>query len=171
MSRDKIPENFDAEAYLELNPDVAQEGVDPFSHYSSYGQREGRLYEYIAGKCSPQDHLLHSNPQTLRPKFIDHEGTWKWLGENFNRKGLKVLEIGSRAVSSDSLWRSALPEVDYTGFDIQHGRNVDVIGDAHELSTYFEPNTFDVVMSFAVFEHLAVPWIVAEEISKVLKYE
>ena len=29
--------------------------------------------------------------------------------------------------------------------------------------------SFDLILSFAVFEHLAMPWIVAEEIQKVLK--
>lgn len=49
------------------------------------------------------------------------------------------------------------------------GANVDVVGDAHCLSSYFAPGSFDLVISFAVFEHLAMPWIVAEEISKILK--
>jgi len=33
---------FDAEWYLEQNPDVAQAGVDPFEHYMTHGWHEGR---------------------------------------------------------------------------------------------------------------------------------
>lgn len=33
---------FDAEHYLEHNPDVAGDGVDPLAHYVRYGDREGR---------------------------------------------------------------------------------------------------------------------------------
>jgi hypothetical protein len=84
------------------------------------------------------------------------------------KKKFRVLEIGSRSVVSDALWKSVIPDCDYIGFDILGGKNVDVIGDAHRLSKYFKPQSFDLVISFAVFEHLAMPWLVAEEISRVL---
>ena len=38
----KLPDNFDASAYLEANPDVAKAGVDPARHYLEFGRREGR---------------------------------------------------------------------------------------------------------------------------------
>ncbi len=34
---------FDARAYLERYPDVAQSGADPLQHYITHGQAEGRL--------------------------------------------------------------------------------------------------------------------------------
>jgi hypothetical protein len=34
--------NFDAQAYLRQNPDVAAAGVDPYQHYMNYGRSEGR---------------------------------------------------------------------------------------------------------------------------------
>lgn len=80
-----------------------------------------------------------------------------------------MLEIGSRCVQSDALWRSVVPKCDYVGIDIINGKNVDIVGDAHRLSDYVKINSVDLVISFAVFEHLAMPWVVAEEISKVLK--
>ena len=50
------------------------------------------------------------------------------------------------------------------------GQNVDVVGDAHGLSSYFGADEkFDLVISSAVFEHLYAPWLVAQEIHKVLK--
>lgn len=43
-----------------------------------------------------------------------------------------------------------------------------MIGDAHKLSAYFD-RQFDAVFSLAVFEHLAMPWLVALEINKLLR--
>ena len=164
-----LPSDFDPDVYLELNPDLKIAGVDPESHYLDFGASESRVYRYIAGQPTSDDFKLHSNPQTQKPKYVSHEGIWQWIGENFNVSGLKVLEIGSRAVSSNSLWRNSIPKVDYVGFDIQPGINVDVVGDIHFLSDYFERDTFDLIISFAVFEHVALPWVAAEEITKVLR--
>ncbi len=56
------------------------------------------------------------------------------------------------------------------GFDYYPGANVDVVGDAHRLLDYFDPEEpFDLIFSAAVFEHLAMPWIVAEQIARLLK--
>ncbi|MCC8401222.1 class I SAM-dependent methyltransferase [Paraburkholderia sp. MMS20-SJTN17] len=37
-----LPPNFDPREYLAANPDVAEAGVDPGSHYQHFGWREGR---------------------------------------------------------------------------------------------------------------------------------
>ena len=60
---------------------------------------------------------------------------------------------------------------EYVGFDYYVGDNVDVVGDAHKLSDYFEENSFDLVYSSASFEHFAMPWLVAQEIAKILKLD
>jgi len=39
-----LPKGFDPEAYLILNPDVAEIGADPVTHYLSCGYNEGRLF-------------------------------------------------------------------------------------------------------------------------------
>ncbi|MBQ7666054.1 MAG: class I SAM-dependent methyltransferase [Synergistaceae bacterium] len=57
----------------------------------------------------------------------------------------------------------------YTGFDYYPGENVDVVGDAHNLSSYFGDKRFDLIFSSAVFEHFAMPWKVSLEIIKLLK--
>ncbi|HEX3073440.1 MAG TPA: methyltransferase domain-containing protein, partial [Ignavibacteriales bacterium] len=50
------------------------------------------------------------------------------------------------------------------------GKNVDVVGDAHKLSSYFkEEEKFDIIYSASCFEHFAMPWVVAVEIAKLLK--
>ena len=151
----QLPEDFDDEVYLKLNPDLKKVGEDPAIHFLKYGLQEGRLWQ--------------KNRLSKRPEFANHENIWPWLEINASKKGLKVLEIGSRAVVSDSLWKKFIPNCEYIGFDVSHGKNVDVVGDIHRLSDYFPDNHFDFIISFAVFEHLAMPWIASEEIYKVLK--
>ena len=41
-----VPEDFNAEAYYRLNPDVAQARLDAVTHYLNHGQAEGRRYRY-----------------------------------------------------------------------------------------------------------------------------
>jgi SAM-dependent methyltransferase len=166
--KEAFTRGFYAEAYLQLNPDVQAAGVDPEHHYITYGATEGRPYRHIAGVPSELDLHLHRNPKTKRPKFAKHATIWEWIRLNAQAPGFRVLELGSRSVVSDALWRKVIPNCNYVGFDVLSGRNVDVVGDIHKLSTYFEGQTFDFVMAFAVFEHLSMPWIAAEEISKVL---
>ena len=122
----------------------------------------------VAGTPTELDSALHANPQTKRPRIATHANIWPWFASFANSKEFRVLEIGSRAVISDSLWKQHIPNCTYTGFDVAEGKNVDVVGDAHRLSEYFPPRSFDFIYSLAVFEHLAMPWLVAEEISKIL---
>lgn len=168
MKKRSLPIDFDPELYLELNHDVRDAGVDPEEHYLKFGLKENRIFKAIAGIPSDLDFALHANPKTKRPLFAKHETIWDWIKDNGGKPGLRVLEIGSRSVQSDEVWKSAIPDCDYTGLDILDGKNVNIIGDAHQLSELFSYDAFDLIICFAVFEHLALPWIVVEEISKVL---
>ena len=86
-----------------------------------------------------------------------------------NQPGNRVLEIGSREVTSTSDARRRFDKADYVGFDYYAGRNVDVVGDAHALSSHLgDGERFDLIYSSATFEHFAMPWVVAAEIAKLL---
>lgn len=101
---------------------------------------------------------------------ISHANWRPFLYELTNKEGMKVLEIGSREVTGKSVDRSMFDKATYIGFDYYAGDNVDVVGDVHQLSSYFdEGEKFDLIYSSACFEHFAMPWSVAEEISKLLK--
>ena len=165
---DEIPNDFDDEVYYKLNPDVKESGMNARKHYIKFGKSEGRIYNLLTVLPSDLDAKFHINKNTKIPKFSSHENIWQWIKINQSKPGLRVLEIGSRCVSSDSLWKKIIPNCSYTGIDVIAGKNVTIVGDAHRLSNYFAPNSFDLVISFAVFEHLAMPWVVIEEISKVL---
>lgn len=98
---------------------------------------------------------------------IGHTKWFLYLKSLCDKPGMEVLEIGSRAVTG-SCFRGLFTNANYTGFDYYPGNNVDVVGDAHKLGTYFDKK-FDLIFSSAVFEHLAMPWQVSLEIIKLLK--
>ncbi len=100
---------------------------------------------------------------------ISHQHWMEYLVSLANKPGFKVLEIGSREVTGKSSARRLFDKAEYVGFDLYAGSNVDVVGDAHKLSRYFDHGEFDLVFSSACFEHFAMPWIVSHEIAKVLK--
>ena len=103
------------------------------------------------------------------PRFVPHSKWGSYLSGNFNMPGVRILEVGSRNVTGGDT-RALFPAAFYAGFDFYEGENVDVVGDAHRLSSYFgHDEKFDLIFSSAVFEHFHMPWIVAQEIQKLLK--
>jgi hypothetical protein len=65
--------------------------------------------------------------------------------------------------------RHLIPETwDYKGTDILPGPNVDIVIDAHKLSSVIPARSIDAVYSISVFEHLAMPWKVAIELNRVM---
>lgn len=80
----------------------------------------------------------------------------------------RMLDLGGRSRSGVDRSKD-FPFASTTVFDIHEGENVDVVGDAHQLSNFFEAESFDAVFCISVFEHLAMPWVVALEINKVLR--
>lgn len=111
-------------------------------------------------------YYLHNDVPS--PKIIFHQNQLDYLLKIGNYPGKKILEIGSREVTGKSVARKSFSKASYVGFDIYPGENVDVVGDAHKLSSYFNEK-FDIIYSSACFEHFAMPWVVAEEINKLLK--
>jgi len=102
-------------------------------------------------------------------KLVSHQNWKKYIYEIGNKPGMNILEIGSREVTEKSNARQEFAKAKYTGFDFYPGDNVDVVGDAHKLSSYFKDEKFDLIYSSACFEHFAMPWIVATEIAKLTK--
>jgi len=104
------------------------------------------------------------------PKMVGHSQWSDYIFELGNKPGMRVLEVGSRVVTAAPAAKSKFDKAEYVGFDYYDGPNVDVVGDAHKLSSYFkEGEQFDIIYSSACFEHFAMPWLVAPEIAKLLK--
>jgi SAM-dependent methyltransferase len=103
-------------------------------------------------------------------KIVSHKVWRRYLYGIGNKPGMRILEIRSREVTGESNDRKEFSKAEYVGFDYYPGNNVDVTGDAHKLSSYFnEEDKFDIIYSSSCFEHFAMPWIVATEIAKLLK--
>lgn len=110
------------------------------------------------------------NKDVKAPRMVGHKQWENYLYEIGNKPGLRILEVGSREVTGASSARQKFSNAEYVGFDYYPGNNVDVVGDAHKLSSYFkEGEQFDIIYSSACFEHFAMPWLVATEIAKLLK--
>lgn len=82
-----------------------------------------------------------------------------------------VLGLGVRSASMAQLERqlSAASGRDVVGLDIHPGIGVDVVGDAHRLSSLFPADHFAAVFSSSFLEHVAKPWLIAAECATVLK--
>lgn len=109
---------------------------------------------------------LFLSQDVLHDDDISHDNWINYLCEICDKPGAEVLEVGSRCVTG--CISNHFKYANYTGFDYYSGKNVDVVGDAHQLSKYFDKK-FDLIYSSAVLEHLAMPWIAALEMIKLLK--
>lgn len=128
-------------------------------------QSASRLVQSVTGRWLDRAYLA---PDVPGPDLTRHTTFPSRVLEAADHPGFRMLEIGSREVTGSYRLRHSLAHAEYVGFDYYPGPNVDVVGDAHRLSDHVT-GQFDVVYCTAVFEHLAMPWLVAEEIAKVLK--
>ena len=66
-----------------------------------------------------------------------------------------LIEVGSADVNGSARdYLESLRPAQYVGVDIQPGRGVDVICDARKLVDHFGPETFDIVVSTEMLEHV-----------------
>jgi hypothetical protein len=136
-----------------------------------------KLLKHILLGCRKLPLLIESQfdkkflaPDVPLAKIVSHQKWQQYLYAVGNQPGMRVLEIGSREVTGTSNALKEFAKAEYVGFDYYPGANVDVVGDAHKLSSYFdEGEQFDLIYSSACFEHFAMPWLVAVEIAKLLK--
>jgi len=106
--------------------------------------------------------ILDATELGLTERFID-------LTENAHNEGqVKLLDVGGRARSKYQRSKD-FPNWDCTVLDIVEQDGVDVVCDAHIMSTCLEPESFDAVISVSVFEHILMPWKLCLEINRVIK--
>jgi SAM-dependent methyltransferase len=99
-------------------------------------------------------------PKFTRPRNLK---LFEWM--NQNAPGKKVLNLGSGVGTFDYYLSGNIRCVN---LDIDFSKqNVDIIADAHLLP--FQSESFDIVYSLAVLEHVKKPWIVADEITRTLR--
>lgn len=59
---------FDTLAYLDANPDVKRDGMNPFVHYIKYGKTEGRLPKPCNFDRVIKNYISNNNKKILRKK-------------------------------------------------------------------------------------------------------
>ena len=80
---------------------------------------------------------------------------------------LRVLDVGSMDVNGS--FRALMPaNCTYVGCDITPGKNVDIVQESayHIQDT---PDDYDVVISGQCLEHVEMPWLLVQEMARVLK--
>jgi hypothetical protein len=156
------------------------DSADVEKHHGAKG-RGSRFEEIIAVDPGKEDITaaeLVITCRDARVREIKHLGFPRGqhahiLSETFKamlhaRPAGACLEVGSRA-RSGVVRREWVPGGwSYVGLDIVKGPNVDVVADAHELTTALPGQKFDAVMAFSVVEHLMMPWKFVVELNRVL---
>jgi hypothetical protein len=129
----------------------------------------GLLSGSISWRSLRRAMLLDAAALCVRPLARDstddpYHRTFAFFCVEANRlQGYRLLHLGSHGTPIDarlSGWSEAV------GVDIRPGPHVDVVGDAHALSSLVE-GRFDAIYSISVFEHLAMPWQVVLELNRV----
>lgn len=121
--------------------------------------------------------VLHTEQDTYTITALGYprasESGHALYGEFFKRIASRqvgsLLEVGARARSGITR-RELVPKGwEYLGLDIMTGENVDLVGDAHELSALFKTKRFQAIMAFSVLEHLLMPWKFVVELNQILE--
>lgn len=96
--------------------------------------------------------------------FIEHAKLEEFQGK-------RVLEVGSRYINGSirPLIEKFFTPREYIGVDIEPGKYVDIVLPAERLVDYFGEETFDVVISTELLEHVRNWRLVVNNMKKVLK--
>lgn len=97
----------------------------------------------------------------------------EWFKNTYLDKNqhLKILDVGSFDQIGNYNYRDIFNEDNwsYAGLDIKQGNNVDIV--VTDIYNWFEidDNTYDVIISGQLFEHLEYFWLTMGQIERVLK--
>lgn len=80
-----------------------------------------------------------------------------------------VLEIGSKDYGSTMNFREDFPGHEYVGLDLEEGPGVDVVADLTEGIGTLPEKHFGLVICCSVLEHTPRPWVMAENITRLVK--
>lgn len=96
-----------------------------------------------------------SRLKEYNPCNILELGTKGWDGKPPRNYKQQIIEV--------------IPHCNWVGFDIEEGEDVTVAGDIHKATDYFDRHFFNGVVCIAVLEHLAKPWVAAEQLARITR--
>lgn len=104
-----------------------------------------------------------------------HPSIIEWIGSSLNASevgGRRVVEVGSQDVNgSPRAVLVALKPAEYVGVDVQSGRGVDVVCPAADLAAKFGAESFDLVLSTEMLEHVEDWKSAVSQLKRILRRE
>lgn len=131
-------ENFDANAYLAANPDVAAHktfATNPWEHYSLYGSQEGRQFTYTPDAQSRLGQVGEMDRPVTAEDVMQDPGYAFGLQQGQQALDRKIAAMGGR-VSGAALKAAARFGTDYgaTGFNAAYQRRQDRLNRLQQLA-------------------------------------
>lgn len=189
------PETFVEEDYLSFNPDIAhavrsgalKSGRD---HFNRFGEQKTHKVPF---RNADPDLLAMRKlkaakiAEIIRPPFSsipDASGVFDCLTEgmresfgvidtdnvssnDYDHETIELININSSFILDCGAGSRPVYYNNVVNYEIARYKSTDVVGVAEVLP--FEDNSFDVVLSYAVLEHVKQPFVAASEIIRVLK--
>jgi SAM-dependent methyltransferase len=192
MSTEATSENFDENAYLAQNGDVARAikagmFASGWDHFIKTGRQEGRRQRLTASVSEARARKLHRVGPHLRTDmpYRVEDGRFNFLTRELRKETriadtenvsanpyddemMKLIETYQDGLILDcgagrrDIYFENIVNYEIVGYD-----STDIIGVGEHLP--FESNTFDAVFSIAVLEHVRDPFRCAAEIARVLR--
>lgn len=178
-------QNFNPQAYLAANPDVAAFGIDPLLHLRKYGSREGRLQfagDYLASSVDFRRDKFRRFSDILTCPVDADTFPIKASGQHIQASSYKA-ESANRSFGPFVAEVEAYPDRSY--LDLGCGLRHRVFSNCLYLEVYpsltadiivdpgspypIRDEAFDGIGCFAVLEHTRKPWEVVKEIRRMLK--
>lgn len=92
-----------------------------------------------------------------------------YLRSRVPREHTRILEVGSKDHGNGSPFRQSLTYQEYVGLDMEAGAGVDVVGDLAMGLCGLDPSSFDLGICVSTLEHARYPWLVAQNITRLLR--
>lgn len=92
------------------------------------------------------------------------------INKSFPQEKTKILDVGSYGVNGTykEIFSDSMKYI-YTGLDVNPGPNVDYTPTDPYSWPELQDESFDVIISGQAFEHIEYPWLIIEEMNRVLK--
>lgn len=94
---------------------------------------------------------------------------WRYLQRCVPRIHGTIVEIGSKQYGTTMRFRKLLRHTPYIGIDLEPGEGVDVVGDLTTGLCGLWPGAATMVICCSVLEHVAKPWLMAQNITTLLQ--
>ena len=91
------------------------------------------------------------------------------LNSTFGKSQLRILDVGSYDVNGSYKPLFTSPSFEYTGLDMESGPNVDIVPATPYSWNEIKDDSFDIVISGQVIEHVEFFWLTMSEIVRVAK--